>query len=240
MARRRNDISIHPMDVQFLWIDSLYYVVQQLQNKMRGILYGWQADASNLSSAYCRSQILVCSEVTKGGEKIDMEHYYPWYRTHLLILQSSDAHSSMNHGVPAPVMLTRLLITNSVHSIDARSPEIQSGTSCHGCLKLATPAAVAGSGEYATVEGASALQHDAATIIYAFPVASVPAGDCIIFFFFIAWWQSHGSRKSCDWGGYCIAVQPEEWIRVDRDGSRLTAAAVVRSKAYLWKREISH
>ncbi|URD77702.1 hypothetical protein MUK42_03001 [Musa troglodytarum] len=204
MARRRNGISIHMMDVQ---------------NKMRGILYGWQADASNLSSAYCRSQILVYSEVTKGAEKIDMERYYPCYRTHLFILHSSDAHSSMNHDVPAPVMLTRLLITNS--------PEIQSGTSCHGCLKLATPAAVAGSGEDTTVKGASALQHDAATIIYAFPVASVPAGDCIIFFFFIAWWQSHG-------------IQPEEWIRVDRDGSRLTAAAVVRSKAYLWKREIAH
>ncbi|CAD5196581.1 unnamed protein product [Musa acuminata subsp. malaccensis] len=34
-------------------------------------------------------------------------------RTHLLILHSSDAHSFMNHGVPAPVMLTRLLITSS-------------------------------------------------------------------------------------------------------------------------------
>ncbi|URD77701.1 hypothetical protein MUK42_03001 [Musa troglodytarum] len=192
MARRRNGISIHMMDVQ-------------LRAKAQ---FGFfpagnaQPDMHSVSVTGVKSLFTLKSQ-----------------RTHLFILHSSDAHSSMNHDVPAPVMLTRLLITNS--------PEIQSGTSCHGCLKLATPAAVAGSGEDTTVKGASALQHDAATIIYAFPVASVPAGDCIIFFFFIAWWQSHG-------------IQPEEWIRVDRDGSRLTAAAVVRSKAYLWKREIAH
>ncbi|KAJ8510804.1 hypothetical protein OPV22_001238 [Ensete ventricosum] len=87
--RRRNGISIHLMDVQ---------------NKTRGILYGWQADTSNLSSAYLRSQILVCSEVTK-----------PCCRTHLFILRGSDAHSSMNHDVPAPVMLTRFMIMNRVY-----------------------------------------------------------------------------------------------------------------------------
>ncbi|URD77699.1 hypothetical protein MUK42_03001 [Musa troglodytarum] len=191
MARRRNGISIHMMDVQVRIRCVEFSMVGKLMHQ-------------------------ICLLHTVGVKSL---FTLKSQRTHLFILHSSDAHSSMNHDVPAPVMLTRLLITNS--------PEIQSGTSCHGCLKLATPAAVAGSGEDTTVKGASALQHDAATIIYAFPVASVPAGDCIIFFFFIAWWQSHG-------------IQPEEWIRVDRDGSRLTAAAVVRSKAYLWKREIAH
>ncbi|URD77698.1 hypothetical protein MUK42_03001 [Musa troglodytarum] len=203
MARRRNGISIHMMDVQRLgyWSDGKYGIfgIRCVEFSMVGKLMHQ-----------------ICLLHTVGVKSL---FTLKSQRTHLFILHSSDAHSSMNHDVPAPVMLTRLLITNS--------PEIQSGTSCHGCLKLATPAAVAGSGEDTTVKGASALQHDAATIIYAFPVASVPAGDCIIFFFFIAWWQSHG-------------IQPEEWIRVDRDGSRLTAAAVVRSKAYLWKREIAH
>ncbi|RWW32797.1 hypothetical protein GW17_00002520 [Ensete ventricosum] len=35
-------------------------------------------------------------------------------RTHLFILRGSDAHSSMNHDVPAPVMLTRFMIMKQV------------------------------------------------------------------------------------------------------------------------------
>ncbi|URD77700.1 hypothetical protein MUK42_03001 [Musa troglodytarum] len=88
MARRRNGISIHMMDVQ----QPFCFRIRCVEFSMVGKLMHQ-----------------ICLLHTVGVKSL---FTLKSQRTHLFILHSSDAHSSMNHDVPAPVMLTRLLITN--------------------------------------------------------------------------------------------------------------------------------